>query len=651
MTNLTKEQRQAVTTIDGNIEVLSVAGSGKTHSFVTRIAYMISKGIEPENILAVTFTKKATEEMESRLKKLVGADNVSRLMIGTFHSIAMRTLIKNNMLSRKVIPEWEKFNILNDIVKDYDKENNHNGMSLGIPAVELASFISMQKASLIESNMEDLKEHINLQNVSEASLETVSRKDWALAYKKYEELKKSKRLIDFDDILLMFHNNLKNNKSFRERIQNQFDYVMIDEGQDTSFINMEIIKMINQRNVCIVGDFRQSIYSFMNADVKNMLNFQNQFKNVELIEMNINFRSTQKIVNFSNRIIANAKNDEYDKYKQAESANEVGDDVKLHIFSNEQRQYDNVVSKIIATHSEKGVNFDEMAVLVRTNSEMAFLETLLNDFDIPYEVSKQGSFFERKEIIDLLSYADIVVNNDNDTAFRRIINAPSRFIRKITIEGLDKNSNQHNCNLMNSVKYTDMRSSERNKLSSLLQLINDYSDKDIKADKFLREIIYKTGYMAFLEKNARTATALEDKKKAIENLLKIASRFSTVEDFTKYIQVMQIKMKDNKGKETLKISTIHSSKGLEWDYVYVVSADEVTLPHEMCSDYEEERRLFYVACSRPRKELHLCYPMFREGQMLKASPFIMEMFESEKVFKEATKPILRGEVRELELNI
>lgn len=648
---LTQEQRDSVLNIDGNVLVIASAGSGKTSSFTTRIAYMISKGVKPENIMAVTFTKKATEEMKKRLNRLIKKKQVEDLSIGTFHGIALKILLKHKLTNGKIIQSWEKFSILSDICNVYDAERNHNGLNLSIPPVELASFISYQKSNMITVDNPFLEDQLILNT---ETIRTVSRTDLAKAYRKYEYLKNSKRVIDYDDILLILHDRLKSDEKLRSELSKQFKYVMIDEGQDTSTINMNIVKMINNKNVYIVGDFRQSIYSFMNANVENMLNFMNEFDDVQLIEMNKNFRSTQKIVDFSNRIIANSPIEKYKQFKPSESVNEVGDSVVYRMYSNNERQYDEIVREIENIHLTDGTPYSEFAVLVRTNAETSFLEGLFTDFDIPFEISKQSSFFERKEIIDLLSYARIAVDLDDDASLRRIINVPSRYIKKITIENLDNTAKSSKQTLINTIRNsTNLSTRERDKLGHLVDLILNMREhiEDYNAGRFIRDIMFKTKYLAHIEKTASSVTSLSEKKNAIENLCKMASKFNSVKAFTTYVSIIKDKQSKSKGKDTVKISTIHSSKGLEWDNVYVVSADEKNLPHEMSEDIEEERRLFYVACSRPRKHLVITSAILNDGDILQPTKFITENFKDIKAFKEQQKPVLRGTDNHVEIKL
>lgn len=298
---LTDEQKDCVLSVEGNVVAIASAGSGKTASFTTRIAYVIQeKNINPFNILAITFTKKASEEMKKRLRKMVGKDKTDKVAMGTFHSIAYRLLkaLDSDFAKLKIAPDWWRFGLLNDMCKMHDSKNP-NGLNLGIKAGELASFISYQKSNMIHPT-EDVLIDDNVDYV-----DCVSRQLLQEAYVKYEALKTQSRQIDFDDMLLYMYEKLKADTAFREKLQKQYTYIMVDEFQDSAKIVIEIIKMINKENVFVVGDFRQSIYKFINANVENILNFKDEF-NAKLIELNKNFRSTQNIVNLSNQVIANS---------------------------------------------------------------------------------------------------------------------------------------------------------------------------------------------------------------------------------------------------------------------------------------------------------------------------------------------------------
>lgn len=641
---LTSEQKDAVLSIDGNIVAMASAGSGKTKAFTTRIAHMIkNEKVHPSSILAVTFTKKATEEMKKRLSKLVGKDLAHKVAMGTFHSLAYRLLkvLDSDFEKYKIAPDWWKFSLLNDICKVYDEDKNPHGMGLGVKAGELASFISYQKNNMVHTH-----EPVIMDDYTNFIVGGLSRDMLQGAYAQFERLKEASRMIDFDDMLLMMYDNLKTNEQFREKLQNQYKYIMVDEGQDTSLINMEIIKMINNKNVYLVGDFRQSIYSFINARVDNILDFHKEFEDVKVIELNKNFRSTQNIVEFSNAIIDNSPIDKYKEFKHSESVAEVGEPIELTMYRDEDSQFDDIIKKINEIHSE-GTPLKEIAILVRTNSQTAIIEEKLADMDMPYEVSKSMSFFDRKEVLDLLSYARIAVDQDDDVSLRRVINTPNRYLGKRFVEELEKFASERDMTLLTALKKSPHYGEWKFKrnIDSLIDSIYEFksqADTGVNAGRFFRNAIRKLQYKKFIEDNSMNASMIPEKLASIERLCEMASRFPTVRAFLAHVMSIKEKQAKSKGVDAVQISTIHSSKGLEWDVVFVPNINNELMPHTMNNNIEEERRLFYVACSRPRKLLSPSWYLYDgESSIVKEGQFVTEMLGKEKI-EMMKKRIFRG---------
>lgn len=627
---LTDKQKESVLTIDGNIVVVASAGSGKTSAFTTRIAHMIKNiGISPYNIMAVTFTKKATGEIKSRLKKMVGKDMAEKIAMGTFHSLAYRLLktLDPEFSKYKIVPDWWKFSLLNDLCKE-KTDRNHNGLNLGIRAGELASFISYQKANMIHPTDELLIDS-NVEYVN-----GVSRSLLRDAYVRFERLKDESRQIDFDDMLLMFYDKLRSDSAFRNKLSDQYKYIMVDEGQDTSLINMEIIKLINPNNVYMVGDFRQSIYKFINARVDNILDFDKKFNNTKVIELNKNFRSTQNIVSLSNRIIENSPIDKYKNYKPSESVHEVGDKVMFTLYESEDIQFEDIAQKIEQINS-KGTPLSETAILVRTNSQTAIIEDTLARMDIPYDVSKTKSFFDRKEILDILSYARLAVDIDDDISFRRVINVPNRYLGKHFIEELDRFSSKREMTLFNALQVipSGQQWKYKRNIESFVKIMDELKsqvEENINAGKLMRNIIRITRYKDYVNETTTNASSIVEKFESIDRLCEMASRFPTIRAFLAHISSIRDKQARSKGNDAVQISTIHSAKGLEWDVVFVPNVNEELLPHSMNGDVEEERRLFYVACSRPKKNLYVSWYAFDgKSKIIREGQFINELIDKD----------------------
>lgn len=638
---LTEEQKQAVLTIEGNVVTMASAGSGKTQAFTTRIGHMVkNKGIDPSNILAISFTKKASEEMSKRLVKIIGKDKTSQLATGTFHSICYRLLKKwdTEFEKLKIAPDWWKFSLISDICKG-GNDKNPNGMNLGIKAGELASFISYQKSNAIEPHM-DVMIDDNVDYV-----EGISRGMLQEAYRTFERIKTSSRQIDFDDMLLYMHKKLTTDEVFRSNISKQFEYVMIDEFQDTSSIVIEIIKLINDRNVFVVGDYRQSIYKFINANVENILNFKDEFKDVKLIELNKNFRSTQNIVSLSNMVISNSPIEKYKDYKPSESVAEIGEKVKFTLYQDEKTQIDKIANTIEQL-GDKGHPLKEIAILVRTNSQTAIIEDVLADRDIPYEVTKSTSFFDRKEVLDILSYARVAVDPRDDASFRRIYNTPNRYLSKKSLEELDVYASERDMTLLSAVKVVNHPNfNARRNIETFSKIIDDLKfqvQTNVNAGRLLRNIVKSTKYIQYINDTTTNASQIAEKLDSIEKICEIGARFPNVPALLAHIISIKDKQKKAKGGDAVQVVTMHSSKGLEWDTVFVINANEDLMPHHMNSDIEEERRLFYVACSRPRKQLFVSWFAYdAEIQLVKEGLFITELLGEERT-KEMKKSLFQG---------
>lgn len=636
----TDEQKEAILTIEGNVCCIASAGSGKTSAYTNRIAYMIKeKDVSPLEILAITFTKKASEEIQKRLSKMIGKEKASKVPVGTFHSIAYRLLKVLDPAFDKIAiaPDWWRLTTLNDLCKPRT-EKNHRGLNLGIKAGELAQFISFQKANHVTPN------DTFVINEQVAFVDGLSDQLLREAYSTYEQLKVDSRQIDFDDMLVRFYEKLRDDDKFRTRLQSQFKYVMVDEFQDTSSIVVSIIKLINTKNVFVVGDWRQSIYAFINADVNNILDFTENFENVKLIELNKNFRSTQNIVNLSNDIINHSPVEKYKHYKPSVSVAEVGDKVRFSLYQDERVQANNIVNKIEELR-DNGTPLSEISILVRANAQTAIFEETLSDRDIPFDVSKSMSFFDRKEVLDLLSYARLVSNSEDDASFRRVINSPNRYLSKKFVEDLEKFAGAHDMTLLQAIRVTPQAGEWKFKrgIDNFTKVIQDlHYQSNVNAGRFLRNVVKLTRYIDYINESTISASSIPEKLDAVEKLCEMASKFPAINAFLAHVSKIDDKKKKSKGKDSVNIVTAHSSKGLEWDIVFVPNVNEDLFPHRMNPDSEEERRLFYVACSRPRKELYVSW-FFYDTDMQKVNEgiFIKELLGKDKSL-EMKKELFRG---------
>lgn len=621
--SLTENQNKAISFLDGNALINAGAGSGKSTVLIARTAKLITEyNVAPENILGLTFTNEAANSMKKRLKKTIGK-RADRVSFGTFHSFAYRWLKQNYPMdyqNKKIMQSWWKIQTLYDIVGE-ETSRNPNGLGINLRAGDLAGFISYQKANLIKPGMSVIIDD----NVSYC--DGIDRWFLQRAYDIYCELVKNARVIDFDDMLVDFYYNLKNSPEKLEKLKNTYKYIMVDEFQDSNSAMMAILKLITHNNLFVVGDFRQGIYGFINATIDNILEFQNNFDNVKLIELSDNFRSTNQIVQISNDLISSSPVKRYKAFsEQIASKGIIGSEVHMKAYQDEYIESESILDEIQNLKEEnKEMCYSDFCVLCRTNAQLGVYESLFADAQIPVDVSTSKSFFDRKEIADLLAYASIITDETDDMSLRRIINAPSRFISKAIINRLEENSFKNQISLEGSIRTMDT-GNYRSRLMGLIDLLDDIRDKDkMNANKMLRMIYGKTHYEEFMSQKAQTHTELILRQEAVQKLFEMSKKFPTIEAFLAHISV--IKNNNKKKDDAVQLMTVHASKGLEFDTVFVPSTTSENYPHEMNTNVEEERRILYVALSRAINRLYISFPVFGMNgkDVLEPSPFLKDI--------------------------
>lgn len=621
---LTNSQKEAVQNKDGITLINAGAGSGKSSSYTARIANLVANhGVDPSSILGLTFTNEAATNMKVKLAKLIGKSKSEQVELSTFHSFAYKILksrYAHVYSNRKIVEQWWKFSKLYDLI-DPSSMKNPIGLALGIEAGDLAGFFSYQKANMVKPGMDVIID----ERVSYVA--HVERKDLQQAYDVYGELVKNARVMEFDDMLMDFYYYLKEDKDLLKEIKMQYDYVMVDEFQDTNSVNMEILKLISDDNLFVVGDFRQGVYGFINANIDNILTFQAEFSNVNLIEFKENFRSTKTIVEFCNSIIDVAPVEKYKRFAhQVAARKEVGDPIQISYHRDETSEVRSIAADIDELMSTWEYNYSDFAILCRTNASLGMYESVLADLDIPCDISSSRSFFDRREVSDLLAYAAHTIDETDNLSLNRIINSPNRFVSKATINGLDKYAFDNNISLEQSLTRMDSGRSA-SALSQLSDLFEDLRDKEeINAAKFLKDLYVKIKYKDHLAKKSTNHSELILRTEAIERLFDIAKKFNNIKSFLGHISV--IKNNNKKFDEgAVKLMTVHSSKGLEFEHVYVTGVTSENFPHQMNTDYEEERRLLYVALSRAKQTLKVSSHVFvgSKQEPLKPSPFMVDL--------------------------
>lgn len=625
---LTDKQNEAVHSTSGNVLVHAGAGSGKTSSYVGRIANLIgNEKVSPTSILGLTFTKDAAENMRKKLALMVGKNKAKEVHLSTFHSFAygiLKSHYPHEYTGKTIMQDWWRMSKLYEIVSKQGYGNNI-GLNLSCKAGELGSFISYQKSNMIKEGMEVIIDE-KTDYVNSISHELLQE-----AFDIYCEAARNARAFEFDDMLVDLYYKLKEDESLLSYIKNKYNYIMVDEFQDTNTVNMEIIKMIAAENLFVVGDFRQGIYGFINANIDNILNFTENFNDVNLIELQDNFRSTDNIVGFANKVIRTSPVEGYKKFSEQLAARNIeGNPVNVNIYKDEYTEVKSIGEKILLNEDEADHDFNDFAVLARTNSQLGFYESEFANMEIPVDLSNGKSFFDRKEISDMLAYAQHALDPEDDMTLRKVINTPNRFISKAVVNKLDEYSYNNDISLEAACNRMDSGKSNANirKVTALFEQLREHVD-DMNASKFLKLIYAKTRYLEHIEKTTGSTSEIGMKKDSINRLFDLAKKFGTIKKFLGHVSV--IKSNNSKSREGVKLMTVHGSKGLEFNYVFLPTVTKDNFPHDMNSDAEEERRLFYVASSRAKQNMDVSFPVFTSDgtSTFTPSPFLVDVIGDE----------------------
>lgn len=619
---LTEEQMNVIKTHEGNILINASAGSGKSVSLAANIADLVgNKKVDPRQILVMSFSKTAAEGIKDKLKGVIGryAEHINAM---TMHSFAYRTLkseYPKEYMNAKVVPGWFALQTAQNIV---GKSSNYNkdGMNLGILPGDLLSFVSYQKANGI------LPEHSILINDRVPYVQSLNREKLQQAYQIYCERISNANYIEFDDMLLDFYYKLEEDRGLVDKIKNQYRYVLVDEAQDTSVINIQVLKLITDSNLFFVGDFRQGIYSFNNSEVDNILNFHEEFDNVKRLELTQNFRSTDNIIELCNQVIASSPDERYlEFHKQTGARAVLGEPVKITVYNDEIVEA-NMIAEEINELAEAGVNINDIAILSRTNNGLMAYESSLSNLDIPVRISAGASFYDRNEVVDILSYMALAMGED-DTALRRIFNRPTRYIANAALNELDASAKAKGNSLEKELQSFNGGRYQK----SLMRLVYNLEDirdkKHLRPNKLIEHILEVTRYMYYMENKATSTTDAILKEEAMERLITKAREFKTTAQFLGFVS--QVRENAKEQDPAVNLVTVHSSKGLEYEYVFVVGVHSTNYEHEMdLGNKEESRRLLYVALSRAKDYLSISLPVFKgQGQnMYEPSEFLTDVF-------------------------
>ena len=586
--SLNDRQKEAVSITEGPLLVLAGAGSGKTKVLTTKVAYLVlEKNIDPSNILAITFTNKAAKEMKERILNMVGAIGY-KIQISTFHSFGLSILQKHyeklGLSKNFTILDSDDSNVvIKNILKDMNYEENYRAIK---------SIISNNKNALIDSN--EFERFVN-NDYDEMILDI---------YKRYENRLKRNNSVDFDDLLMLPIILFRKYPSVLKEYQEQYRYILIDEYQDTNEAQYLLAKMISAKykNICVVGDDSQSIYSWRGSNYKNILNFEKDYPDCKTVYLEQNYRSTKTIIEASNELI---KNNVHRKDKNLWTDNEQGVKIEYHTALNEKDEAYYVIKEINKLVDE-GVKLKDIAVLYRTNAQSQNFEKELVLSNIPYKVVGSVYFYNRKEIKDLMAYLKLIYNKDDDVSLSRIINVPKRKIGKTTLDNLREKANSLNVSL-----YDAIDAGKELEFKKLIEELRNQKD-EMTLVSFIELVLDKTGLIKELE-NEDTIEA-ESRIENLKEFKTIAMQFEenygiiSLEDFLNEISLVA-DITEYRDSDGITLMTIHSAKGLEFDHVFIVGLEESIFPHlnsfESQEQLEEERRLCYVAITRAKKRLWL----------------------------------------------
>ena len=644
LSSLNDVQREAVQHTEGPLLILSGAGSGKTRVITHRIAYLLEHhDVSPYHILAVTFTNKAAKEMKDRLDVLVEGSVSRDLWVATFHSTCARILRRDieklgreaeteSVLRSKDRAYTRDFTIFDTgeqatLVKDVLRQLNYSDKQYNPRAI--LSHISRAKNESISPE--------TYQNIADGYFERVVAEVYAL----YQDALRMNNSLDFDDLLLFTVELLNENLEVRQFYQNKFEYILVDEYQDTNRCQYELVNLLasEKQNICVVGDDDQSIYAFRGADIRNILDFEQDYPNTRVLRLEQNYRSTQNILDAAWGVVHNNRDR---KAKKLWTENDLGELVTCYEAMDENDEAGYVGTQIEDWHTE-GVDYKDFAVFYRTNAQSRIFEEAFRAANIPYQIVGGVGFYDRMEIKDLLAYLRVVCNPSDSMSVRRIINVPSRGIGATTLDRLINFAAQEGISLFEAIQRVDeittINRGIQAKVKRFIKIFDDFDASMLPADA-LDYVLKVTGYLKNLE--AQKTIEAQNRVENIEELINAVIEYEqntsepTLSDYLENVALTaDIDAMETDTTDMVTLMTLHSAKGLEFPFVFVVGMEEGYLPHQRSLDtqaeLEEERRLCYVGITRAMEQLYLTHAesrrTFRETEYRVQSRFISEIPE------------------------
>ncbi|WP_405415362.1 ATP-dependent helicase [Maribacter sp. Asnod1-A12] len=640
---LNDAQKAPVLHKDGPLMVIAGAGSGKTRVLTYRIAHLMAQGVDSFNILSLTFTNKAAREMKARIAQIVGASEAKNLWMGTFHSVFAKLLrIDGDKLGYPanftIYDTQDSQRLLASIIKEMGLDKDIYKYK------QIQNRISSFKNSLIT-----VKAYRNDPDLVEQDAMAKKPRTGDI-YENYVDRCFKAGAMDFDDLLLRTNELLTRYPDVLAKYQDRFRYILVDEYQDTNHSQYLIVKALADRfqNICVVGDDAQSIYSFRGANISNILNFQKDYENVGMYRLEQNYRSTRNIVNAANSVIGKNQNQ---IEKVVWTDNDDGPSIKIHRSTTDAEEGRFVANSIWEHRMQQQMTNGQFCILYRTNSQSRAMEDALRKRDIPYRIYGGLSFYQRKEIKDVLSYLRLVINTKDEEALKRVINFPARGIGGTTLDRLIVAANHYNRSIfevMENIDRIDLKinSGTKRKLTDFVNMIKSFQVMNETVDAFAlsEHVAKKTGVLLEFKKDGtpegigkmeNIEELLNGIKDFVEGQKEIDEATGNISEFLEDVALATDLDNDTGDDDRVALMTIHLAKGLEFPYVYIVGMEEDLFPSGMSmstrSELEEERRLFYVALTRAEKQAYLTYTQnrYRWGKLIDAEPsrFLEEIDE------------------------
>ena len=620
-----ENQLKAINHYEGNCCVLSSAGSGKTSVLTNRIANLINiHNVKPKNILAITFSVKARENMQERLLKLIG-NKSSKITIETFHALSNKILRECNYnYFHNKIKVWQQKQFINNIVvKTLKMESNEKNVDTN----DILNFISCQKNNLLDCS----------DDLLETKYMPYSINIMQYIYQRYEEIKKDEKVMDFDDMLLYTYKLLVNNDLTREKYQDRYRFISADEMQDTNVAQYEILRLLGKKhnNVFIVGDALQNIYEFRFANNNYLIDFYKDWIDTTIIPLNINYRSSQDIVELSNKLVKNTKETTHKYYYESVAHKPKYKSPEFSCFTDEVEEANYISNKIIEM-SKSGNNYSDFAILTRTNYQIQEIERSLYKNNIPYEIIGSTTFFEIKEIKDMVSYLRLVKDINNDDAFKQVYNSPNRYLGSVFLNEVNIYASKYDKSLFVSM-LSFPRSNEwryKNGISEIQNIITKIKKKNkTKVGELINIIRKDLDYDKYILKEDSESNIRSEKIDNLNTLVSLANKYNSIDKFLEEVDNLLGFSKDSNVVEKVKVMTCHKSKGLEYPIVFVAGVNDGLLPHAKSDNEAEERRLLYVGMTRAEKELFISSTMFYGNKQMGISKFIFDIFTKEAIDK------------------